>query len=148
MQETQVWSLSWEDPLEKETATHSSILAWEIPWTEGPGGLQSMGHKRVRHDLVTKTTTTMCNHNETTQIKCGGACGGRAAEAVEASPYQHWGYCLYFNKHTYTSPVICLVIKWIYVQWPRNLLFIALRSFKRLNRKSHKQAHSVPQRSP
>ena len=44
----------WEDPLEKEMATHSSILAWEIPWTEESGGLQSMGSQRVRHDLVTK----------------------------------------------------------------------------------------------
>ena len=43
MQETQVQSLDWEDPLEKEMATHSSILAWEIPWTEEPDGLQSMG---------------------------------------------------------------------------------------------------------
>ena len=42
MQETWVWSLGWEDPLEKEIATHSSIVAWEIPWTEEPGGLQSM----------------------------------------------------------------------------------------------------------
>ena len=46
MQETQVSSLGWEDPLEEEMATHSSILAWEIPWTEEPGGLQSVGHKR------------------------------------------------------------------------------------------------------
>ena len=45
MQETWVRSLGREDPLEKETATHSSILAWRIPWTEEPGGLQSMGHK-------------------------------------------------------------------------------------------------------
>ena len=43
-------SLSWEDPLEKEMATHSSILAWKIPWTEKPGGLQSTGSQRVRHD--------------------------------------------------------------------------------------------------
>ena len=54
-QETQVGSLGWEDPLEKEMATHSSILAWEIPWTEEPGGLQSVGSKKkVRHDLETK----------------------------------------------------------------------------------------------
>ena len=46
----QVQSLGREDPLEKETATHSSILAWEIPWTEEPGGLQSMGSQRVRYD--------------------------------------------------------------------------------------------------
>ena len=43
MPETQVLSLGWEDPLEKEIATHSSILVWEIPWIEEPGGLQSMG---------------------------------------------------------------------------------------------------------
>ena len=50
MQETQVRSLDWEDPLEKEMATHSSILAWKIPWTEETGRLQSMGSQRVRHD--------------------------------------------------------------------------------------------------
>ena len=50
MQETQVQSLDWEDLLEKEMATHSSILAWKIPWTEEPGRLQSMGLQRVRHD--------------------------------------------------------------------------------------------------
>ena len=44
----------WEDPLEKEMATHSSILAWEIAWTEEPGGLRSMGSQRVRHNLATK----------------------------------------------------------------------------------------------
>ena len=43
MWETQVRSLGWEDPLEKEMATHSSIIAWKIPWTEEPGGLQSVG---------------------------------------------------------------------------------------------------------
>ena len=51
-QEKQVRSLGQEDPLEKERATHSSILAWRIPWTEDPGGLQSVGLQRVRHDLI------------------------------------------------------------------------------------------------
>jgi len=50
LQETWVQSLGWEDPLEKGMVTHSSILAWEIPWTEEPGRLQSMGSQRVRHD--------------------------------------------------------------------------------------------------
>ena len=50
IQETWVQSLGWEDPLEKEMATHSSTLAWKIPWTEEPGRLQSMGLQRVRHD--------------------------------------------------------------------------------------------------
>ena len=58
MQETQVRSWGQEDPLEKEMATHSSILAWEIPWTEKPGGLKS---KRVRHNLVTKQHRTFSN---------------------------------------------------------------------------------------
>ena len=57
MQETWVRSLGWEDPLEKGTATHSSILAWRIPWTEEPGRLQSMGSQRVRQDLATFTHT-------------------------------------------------------------------------------------------
>ena len=50
MQETQVQALGWEDSLEKGMATHSSILAWRIPWTEEPGGLKSMGLQRVGHN--------------------------------------------------------------------------------------------------
>jgi len=53
MQETWIWSLGWDDPLEKGMAIHSSILAWRIPWTEEPGGLQSMGSQRVGHDWET-----------------------------------------------------------------------------------------------
>ena len=54
MQEMQVQALGQKDPQEKEMATHSSILAWEILWTEEPGRLQSMGSQRVEHDLETK----------------------------------------------------------------------------------------------
>ena len=54
MQEPQVQSLGWEDALEKEMATHSRIVAWEIPWTDRSGDLQSMRSQRVRHDLVAK----------------------------------------------------------------------------------------------
>ena len=50
MQETWVPSPDWEDPLKEGMATHSDILAWRIPWTEEPGGLQSMGSQRVGHD--------------------------------------------------------------------------------------------------
>ena len=50
VQETQVQCLDWEDPLEKEMATHSSILAWKIPWTEKPRGLQFVGLQRVGHN--------------------------------------------------------------------------------------------------
>ena len=50
IQETQVQSLGWEDPLEKGMATHSRVLVWRIPWTEEPGGLQSMGSQTVEYD--------------------------------------------------------------------------------------------------
>ena len=50
VRETRVRFLGWEDPLEKEMATHSSTLAWKIPWVEEPGGLQSMGSQRIGHD--------------------------------------------------------------------------------------------------
>ena len=55
MQETQVWFLGREDPLEKGIATHTSILAWEIPWTEEPGRLLSTGSQKIRHDWATNT---------------------------------------------------------------------------------------------
>ena len=59
MQETRVQSLDWEDPLEKEMATHSSILAWEIPWSEEPGRLQSMGSQETPSEVgITDTHST------------------------------------------------------------------------------------------
>ena len=58
MQETQVRSLDLEDPRQEEMATHSSVLAWEIPWTEEPGGLQSMVLQRVRHNQGTEQACT------------------------------------------------------------------------------------------
>ena len=63
MQEMQVRSLGWEDPLQEELATHSSILARRIPWTEEPGGPQSMGWQRVRHFVSTHT----CIHSPCNQ---------------------------------------------------------------------------------
>ena len=57
MQEIQVRSLDWEDPLEEGMATHSSILAWRTPRTEDPGGLRSIGSQRVGRDCVTNTFT-------------------------------------------------------------------------------------------
>ena len=57
MQETWVWSLGWEDPLEQGMTTHSSILAWRTPWTEEFGGLHSMGSPKVRHDCMINTFT-------------------------------------------------------------------------------------------
>ena len=54
MQDTQVSSLGWEDPLKEEMATHSSVLAWNIPWTQKPGSLWSKGSQRVRHNWSDK----------------------------------------------------------------------------------------------
>ena len=71
MQETWVQSLGQEDPLEEEMPTHSSILAWEIPWTEKPDRLQSMGSQRVGHDRETNTvcvTESLCYTPETNTI--------------------------------------------------------------------------------
>ena len=59
MQRTRLRSLGLEDTLDKETATHSSILTWKIPWTAEPGSLQSVGSQRVRHDLGTKQQQQM-----------------------------------------------------------------------------------------
>ena len=56
MWETRVQSVGWEGPLEKEMATHSSILAWKTPWIEEPGGLQPMSSQRIGHNSVTNTT--------------------------------------------------------------------------------------------
>ena len=67
MQETWVQSLGWEDSLEKEMATHSSIPAWRIPWTEEPGGLQSMGSQRVRHDWATSLKRRIESESEVAQ---------------------------------------------------------------------------------
>ena len=69
MQEIRVWSLGWEDPLEKEMATHSSILAWRIPWTEEPGGLQYTGSQRVGHNSdFTYFTTSVAPGPSTGQL--------------------------------------------------------------------------------
>ena len=73
MREAWVRSLDWEDPLEKEMATHSSILAWRIPWTEEPGGLQSMGLQRVGHDFTftfTFTFYTIYNQGQQSLVAC------------------------------------------------------------------------------
>ena len=64
-QGTRVWSLGWEVSLKKGMAIHSSILAWRIPWTEKPGGLQSIGLQRIGHDWATNTHTHTHTHTDT-----------------------------------------------------------------------------------
>ena len=77
MQKTWVWSLGQEDCLEKKMATHSSILAWEIPGMEEPGRLQSMGLQRVRHDWVTTTINKPWTRED-------------AIHSLPASPKHYW----------------------------------------------------------
>ena len=97
-QETQVQFLGWEDPLEKEIATHSSVLAWEIPWTEEPGGLPSTGMQRAGHNLVTK---------EQQQVGFPGGSDGKESAGnagdpglilgSERSPAEGNGYTLWYS---------------------------------------------------
>ena len=70
MRKTWVRSLGWEDPLDKGTTTHSSILAWRIPWTEEPGRLQSLGLQRVRHDWATFTFIQLSQHTYQRDCLC------------------------------------------------------------------------------
>ena len=80
MWETRVWSLGWEDPLEEEMATHSSTLAWRIPWREEPGRLQSMGSQRVGHDWATSLSLWCWE-----RLKAKGEGGGREWDGWIAS---------------------------------------------------------------
>ena len=99
MQEIWVWSLDQEDPLEKGTAIHSSILAWRIPWTEAASRLQSMGWQRIRHDWATNTHThmvskKMMNQHEGQQWRCRRreqTCGHRGGKrGWDGLREQHW----------------------------------------------------------
>ena len=97
MQETWVGSLGQEDCLEKEMATHSNILAWKTPWTEEPGGLQSAGLQRVRHDLPTSLSRT------------------------------HMYACMYVCTHTFICVCVCICVGiYVYIHisiylyiWPK-----------------------------
>ena len=93
MQETWIRSLGWEDPQEEGMAIHSSILAWRIPWTEKPGGLQSMGSHRTGHDWVTNTYTHMLT------------------DAFEGENYDHGSNMIIFS-YTHIS---CLLHKCIFI---------------------------------
>ena len=89
------WFQGRGDPLEKETATHSSILAWEIPWTEEPGGLQSMGSQRLGQDLVTKQQQNLawalCSH-------CGTCCLSHNQLVIQGPVWHRSSSC--YRKQT------------------------------------------------
>ena len=109
MQETWVWSLDWEDPLEKEIATHSSILAWRIPWTKDPGGLESMGSQRIiRYNWVTHSFPPGEAHRKNI--------GKKYAKVWTVLPmdiiFSFLQHVLYFQKsRVSTNCCFCLVAK-------------------------------------
>ena len=92
VQKTQVPSLDWEDPLETEMAIHSSILAWRIPGTEEPGGLQPMGLQRVGHDWATNTTITTCYYPMARDQTCAPCIGRQSFSHCAAREVPQSGF--------------------------------------------------------
>ena len=118
-QETQVWSLGWEDPLEEEMATHSGILAWKISWTEDPGGLQPTGSQRVRQDWAAHTHTHTHTHTHVidillaichSQLLCQLACFSlRISVPILAHcPSALCQHRLKTNKQKHTQDLLCV----------------------------------------
>ena len=97
MQETQVRSLGQKDPLEKGMATNSSIFAWRIPWTEEPGGLQSMGSQRVGHDWVTNAFTLGFPGGKESSCQSGKHTRCRFDRWVGKIPEELNGYLLQYS---------------------------------------------------
>ena len=114
--ETWVRSLGQEDPLEKEMATHSSILAWRIPWTEEPGGLQSTGSQRVGHDWATSLTHSLTRNKVT-------------VSRIHGSPLQNL-----FNVHLYlfylVDTFMTLSMSFLWASTHSN--FLSLKQFLKL----------------
>ena len=111
MWETWVWSLGWEDPLEEEMATHSSVLAWRISSTEEPGGQQSMGSQRVRHDWATKHST---QHN----IIFKGAPSSLLwiSESDNCNAFSIWKILFPYRCYIILSIVPCAIC-WVFVDY-------------------------------
>ena len=110
-QETWVWPLGWEDLLEKEMATHSSIIAWSIPWTEEPGGLWSMRSQRVGRNWATNTFTfiqlhTLCVYmypNTHTHTKCLINICWINKWMIKWDFIKPWNYCCCINSDLHES---------------------------------------------
>ena len=112
MQETlEMWvqSLGWEDPQEQEMAPHSSLLAWEIPWAEEPGGLQSIGLQIVRHDLATKPPPPQMHSVSFYAVIFLGVWATPSCSLRQISMYCIICVCSSFKKGL-LSPICCTVI--------------------------------------
>ena len=116
MRETWVWSLGWEDPLEKDMATHSSILAWKISRTEEPGGLQSMGSQRIRlwlsahtHIQSTKRGLPWWLSGKESACQAGDVNSvsglGRSPEEGNGNPLQYFCLGNSINRGAWWAPV-------------------------------------------
>ena len=117
MQETWVWSLAREEPLEKGTVTHSSILAWRIPWTEEPGRVQTIGSQRVRHDWA-GALFPFSLHFEFTQ--------------KESNPCLTWDEVFGWAMNLYCVHQHYFACSWINQSlflWRRGFIFLTLRLY-------------------
>ena len=119
MQETRVWALVWEDPLEKEMAIHSSTIAWKIPWTEEPGRLQSMGSQRVGHDWATSLSLYFKkgkNANKIHTQKKICAVYGECVVTNQTRQKMFSGFPWWSSGKDYTLPVQRMWVQ----SWPEN----------------------------
>ena len=130
MQETRVWSLGQENPLEKQMATHSSILAWRIPWTEEPVRLQSLGLQRVGHNWATNTCTSARAHTHTQSLSGFlSLLGSVGYFSRNASIYLY--YHVYRHKVGYSSFLSFHCDNYPFILYDGSFCFLSLFSWSR-----------------
>ena len=120
-QETQVLSLGWKDPLEEGVATHCSVLAWEIPWIEEPGGLQTIGSQRVGHDGSNwACTPTFGVYSSLFLLIAVYVCEKKASPWNNSHPSTSWS-CSYLRSHRTLHHLSIIRPNWCGGNWQRAL---------------------------